>query len=332
MNKNLLGKFKEAIELINKSDNIFIASHINPDGDNIGSILALGLSLKKLSKNVRILKTDTIPTYLEFLPGIELIEEYQEDMGPDDLFILLDSSDEDRLGKLKRLLGLTSNIINIDHHISNTNFGKINIVDPKACATGEILYSLLDHMNIELDKDIGTNLYTAISTDSGSFKYESVTRDTHEIISKLFDLDIDHSDININLYEKMTINRFKLTNSLLSNANFYNNGRIAIVKVNDDILKETNATMEDTDSIVSSLRKIDTVEVSCLLKEFEKEEIKVSLRSKEYVDVAGVCQEFGGGGHKRAAGCKIEKPIDEVESLLVEEIIKHMGESDERDN
>lgn len=322
---NFTQRFEEAINMINKSDNIFIASHINPDGDNIGSILALGLSLKKLDKNIRILKTDTIPSDLKFLPGIELIEDYKGDMNSEDLFILLDASDEDRLGELKNLLEITPNIINIDHHISNTNFGKINIVDSKASATGELVYRLLDQMSIELDEDIGTNLYAAISSDSGSFKYESVTGDTHRIIGELFELGIDHNNINLNLYEKMSLNRFKLTNELLINAKFYENGKIAIVGVDDDILKKTNTTMEDTDAIVSYLRKIDQVEVACLLKEFEEEEIKVSLRSKEYVDVAEVCGKFGGGGHKRAAGCKILKTIDEAETLLVEEIINHLG-------
>ena len=326
MNKELKDKFDQVIDMIDKSENIFIASHINPDGDNIGSILGLGLSLKKLSKNVNILKTDNIPADLNFLPGIDLIKDYEGNMNSDDIFILLDSSDEDRLGKFKPLLEITPNIINIDHHISNTNFGKINIVDAKACATGELVYKLVDYMNIELDHDIASNLYTAINTDSGSFKYESVTGDTHRIVAELFDIGIDHSNINLNLYEKMSLNRFRLTNELLVNAKFYNDDKIAIVRVDDEILKRTNTTMEDTDSIVSYLRKIDKVEVACLLKEFEAEEIKVSLRSKEYVDVAAVCESFGGGGHIRAAGCKIEKSMDIAEKILIEEIKNHLGD------
>lgn len=326
MNKSILDKFQEAKNLIHKSENIFIASHINPDGDNIGSILALGLGLNKSSKNINILKTDKIPKDFYFLPGIDLIKEYKDNIKSDDLFIVMDSSDEDRLGELKGLLEITPNIINIDHHVSNTNFGKINIVDTKAAATGEIVFNFLKYMDIELDKDIATNLYTAISTDSGSFKYESVTSETHTIAAKLLELGIDHSAININLYEKMSIERFKLNNKLLSNVKFYNNGKIAIAKATEKILEETGTTMEDTDSIVSILRQIDTVEVAGLLKEFASQEIKVSLRSKEYVDVSSICDTFGGGGHIRAAGCKIEKDIDMAEDVLIKEINKNLGD------
>lgn len=326
MNNLVMDNISQAIKLIDKSKNIFIASHINPDGDNIGSILALGLGLKKLSKNVNILKTDKIPDDFNFLPGIDLIQEYKDDMKVDDLFIVLDSSDEDRLGALKQLLESTPNIINIDHHISNTNFGKINIVDTKASATGELVYKLLEKMDIKLDKDIGTNLYTAISTDSGSFKYESVTSETHKIVANLLELGIDHSNININLYEKISMKRFKLNNNILSNAKFYNNGQIAIAKATQEILKDTETTMEDTDDIVSALRQIDTVEVACLLKEFQKKEIKISLRSKEYVDVSAICNNFGGGGHIRAAGCKIEEDINVAEDLLLKEINKIIGD------
>lgn len=326
MNDSLIDKFKSVENLINKSENIFIASHINPDGDNIGSILAMGLALNSLGKNVNVLKTDTIPNDFNFLPGIDLIKDFKDDMDSEDLFIVLDSSDENRLGSLKKLLTISKNVINIDHHISNTDFGKINVVDPLACATGEIVYRLLNYMNINIDKDIATNIYTAISTDSGSFKYESVTGDTHRIIAKLLDVGIDHSSINLNLYEKMSIGRFKLINYVLSNLNTYNDGKIAVVKVNDEILKNTNTSMEDTESIVSYIRKIDTVEVACILKEFEPQEIKVSLRSKSYVDVSSICKKFDGGGHKRAAGCKIEKNIDETEAILIKEIRNYLGD------
>jgi bifunctional oligoribonuclease and PAP phosphatase NrnA len=200
MNNSLNDKFENVKNLINKSENIFIASHINPDGDNIGSILAMGLALKSLDKNVNVLKTDAIPKDFNFLPGIDLIQDFKDDMDSKDLFIVLDSSDGNRLGSLKKLLKITKNIVNIDHHVSNTNFGKINVVDSLSCATGEIVYRLLDYMDINIDKNIATNIYTAISTDSGSFKYESVTGDTHRIIANLLDIGIDHSNINLNLY------------------------------------------------------------------------------------------------------------------------------------
>ncbi|HAE91260.1 MAG TPA: bifunctional oligoribonuclease/PAP phosphatase NrnA, partial [Tissierella sp.] len=191
---NIESSFDIAIEKIKESERIYIVSHVQPDGDNIGSILALWMAIKKIKDKVFILKTDDIPSDFLFLPNVNEIKEFN-DKGKIDMFIALDTSDENRLGKNKELLNKAKTIINIDHHISNTNFGHINIVDSNAAATGELVYNLIKKMNIPMDKDIASCIYTAISSDTGSFMYDNTSAQTHRIIAELIDIGIDKSNI-----------------------------------------------------------------------------------------------------------------------------------------
>lgn len=324
MNDLVLEQMDKAINIINRSKKIFVASHVNPDGDNIGSSLSLALALKNIHKDVTVLSTEDIPNDFLFLPGANYYQEYDDNLGEIDLFITLDSSDTERLGRNKELLSKAKSVINIDHHISNTNYGDVNIVDPKLAATGELVYYLLKRMELKIDKDIATNIYTAISTDSGKFSYESVSSDTHRIIADLIDCGIDVKDININLYESTSMESTNLFIKTLSTLKTYANNSIAIVGISQKMLEETNTTLNDAEGIASFIRGIGPVEVSCLLKEVESNEIKVSLRSKEYVDVAAICKTFDGGGHIRAAGCTIYSDLATAESTIVNEISKNI--------
>ncbi len=315
MNNNPYSMIDNFIEKIGEAKNIFLASHVQPDGDNIGSILGLGLALKKLGKEVHILKTDYIPKDFMFLPSIDIIRDYNED--EIDVFIALDSSDEDRLGDNKVLLNKANTIINIDHHISNTNFGDINIVDSDAAATCEIAFKLIKTLNIDLDKDISTCLYTGISTDTGSFMYSNTSAKTHMIAAELLDIGIDKENININIWQSKSLDKTKLFIKTLETLETYFDDKVAIVMVTRDALRGTGASMEDTEGIVSFVRDIATVEVAVMLKEFEENEIKISMRSKKYVDVSNICALFGGGGHKRAAGCMISSNIEKAKEEIL---------------
>lgn len=310
-----------AIEKILESRNIFIVSHVQPDGDNIGSILALGLALKKIDKNIHIIKSDTVPSDYLFLPNVDLIEDYSGDIEID-LLISLDASDENRLGENKVLLEHSKSIINIDHHISNTNFGHINIIDSTAAATGELVYKLIKQMNIPIDKDIGTCIYTAISSDTGSFMYDNTTSITHEIASELLKLEIDKSNININLYQNRSIERTMLFIKALETLKVYFDNQVAVVKITRKMLEDSGAKIEDTEGIVSFIREMRNIEIAILLKEFSEDEIKVSIRSKRFADVAAICDKFGGGGHIRAAGCTINASIATAEELILNVVKK----------
>ena len=320
MNNSLKSSIEEAIKLIEKSEhNIYICSHIQPDGDNIGSTLALGMAIKKMSKNVKLLKVDDIPSDYKFLPNVDLIKKYEMEENID-LFIALDSSDMERLGVGKEFAKNANNIINIDHHITNTKFGDINIVSSSSAATGELVYEFIKQMGVDIDKNIATCLYTAISTDTGSFIYSNTTYMTHLIIAELLKTGIDINNININLYQKRSMERTRLFINVLNDIEIFLNGKIGIVTVTQDMLKSSNAKLEDTEGIISFVRDIDSVEVACLLKEVNKNEIKVSLRSKEKIDVSKISSKFNGGGHIRAAGCTLFTEMDNAKELILKEI------------
>ncbi|WP_234978597.1 DHH family phosphoesterase [Anaerosalibacter sp. Marseille-P3206] len=319
-NKNVY--FEECIEAIKNSDNIFLASHIHPDGDNIGSLLALGMALKTFNKNVNIIKVDDIPKDYLFLPNIDLFVE-PNPKDPIDLFISLDCSDLDRLGIGKELAIKANRLINIDHHITNENFGDINIVDPFASATGELVYHLIKKIGIEINKDIATCIYVAISTDTGSFMYDSTTSETHMIAADLISKGINTNNIIVNLYQSRSIERTKLFLKTLNTLEVIFNGKVAFVMLTQDMLKECNANMEDSEGIISFVRDIEGIEVACILKEYKENEIKLSLRSKNIVDVSEICFKFNGGGHKRAAGCTIFDNIKNVKNIISDEIYKY---------
>jgi len=321
MINNIESQVDLGVKKILQSKNIYIASHIQPDGDNLGSILALGMALKKIKEEVFVLKSDSIPSDFLFLPMVEIIQDYEYN-DEIDLFISLDASDEERLGKNKDLIFKAKTVINVDHHISNNNFGHINIVDNNASATGELVYKLINRLNISIDKDIATCIYTAISSDTGSFMYDNTSAETHEITAELIRVGIDKSNININLYQNRSIERTLLFINALKTLNFYCENKVAIIKVTQDMVEKSNAKMDDTEGIVSFIREIASVEVAVLLKEFSEEEIKISMRSKRYIDVAKICNNFGGGGHIRAAGCTINAPINSTEELILNEIKK----------
>ncbi|MDY0234473.1 MAG: bifunctional oligoribonuclease/PAP phosphatase NrnA [Gudongella sp.] len=303
---------------------IAVVSHKNPDGDSLGSLLAMGLSLEKLTKNVIFVKPDIIPEDYLFLPGLEKMKKIDDINTDIAVLIVLDCSDPDRLGLNKILFESSKKIINIDHHISNTKFGDINIVVPESSSTGEIVFDLLSKAEFPIDTEIATCIYTAISTDTGRFSYESVTKNTHLIISKLYDFGINGYNINKNLYQKRSLSRTKLFILAVSNLKFYEDGKIAIAKVTKDMYSKTNAHPDETEGIVEFLRDTDGVEVACLLKELNNNDIKLSLRTKEYVDANKICSLFGGGGHIRASGASSTETIEETEKMLLQEINKYL--------
>ena len=321
MNKTIENEMKLAVDSILKSENVYIVSHVQPDGDNLGSCLSLALAMKKIKKEVYILKVDETPSDFLFLPGIDMIKDY-DDNDEIDLLIAVDASDMDRLGKNKELVNSAKTVINIDHHVSNTSFGDINVVDSNASATGELIYKLINEIKIDIDEDIATCIYTAISTDTGSFMYDNTTAETHEIASKLINYGANKEDININIYQNRSLERTQLFIKSLNSLDMYFDDQVAIIKITQDMLKETATTMEDTEGIISFVRDIGPVEVAVLLKETNNEETKVSMRSKRFVDVAKLTSVFNGGGHKKAAGCTVNKPIMEVDKLLLSEIEK----------
>lgn len=316
---------KEVLSVINHDHNICITSHINPDGDSVGSVLALGLALKSIGfDNITMLIPDEIPKNLLFLPGVDLIQR-EITSSKIDVLIALDCGDLERIGINEASLKSIDFIINIDHHITNNNFGHINIINPDSSSTGEIIYEILEFMNVKINKDIATSLYVAISSDTGSFKYDSTTPVTHVIASKLLKLGIDINIININLYQSRSIDKTNLLIESLNTLELLKDGKLASVIVTREMIRSCNATINDADIIIDFIRDIEGVEVACILKEIEENVVKVGLRSKKYVDVSIIAKKFNGGGHTKASGCTLYSSIEEGKMLIISEIEKALG-------
>jgi phosphoesterase RecJ-like protein len=313
-------KYHEIIDLIKSSNNIAVLSHIMPDGDNIGSSLALYNALINYGKKMSYILDDEVPEVYRFLKGAHEVKK-PHDLKGYDLIIALDCGDIERLGESgKRLEGKM--IINIDHHVSNTRFGNVNFVDTSASATGEIIYELLRELNIEFNKDIAECIYVAISTDTGHFQYSNTTSKTHEIAAELLKCNIDAHNLYRKVYLNTSIQKVKLMSEALNTLEFAFDNKVSIISLTQNVMGKVGAKDEDTDGLINLARDINGVEVALFFKEIKNGMIKVGLRSKEYADVSKVAQVFGGGGHIRASGCTVLGDINTVKNSVLNEIAK----------
>ncbi len=313
----------DIINRIRNCNNIAITFHSSPDGDALGSSLALFQGLKKMGKEVKILSREKILEDFKFLPCSEEIDGKNFKVGSDvQCVIVLDCGDVKRIDAELDFQNRAYKIINVDHHVTNELYGNLNYVDTNAAAVAEIVYQMLKLMDIDIDKDIAQCLYTSIITDSGSFRYSSTTSVTHAIAGDLINTGIDFSEIHRIVFENKKFQRIKLYGKAIEGMKLVED-RICIMKITRDMLLEVDMNSEiDTSDIISIGMKIDTVEVGILLKQVE-DGIKASLRSKSKVDVRKIAEVFGGGGHLRASGLKIEgKSMDEVEDMILEEVEK----------
>jgi len=316
---NLKELSSELKNLIDNSNSIAVASHLNPDGDNLGSATAMLGMLNKLSKNPVFILDDSVPSHFKFLPNLSYSkspENIDEDF---DLFIALDSSDEDRMGdRVKEIFNKSKKTVNIDHHFSNKNYADLNIVDENSPATCEVLARIFKSLNLQLDKEIATSLFTGLSTDTGSFKYSSVSSKTFEIASDLFKYDIDINEVTQNVYQSRSRQKTDLLIRAMNSIEYFDKDKIAVVIVTKEDMEKTKAAKSDADGIVEFVRDIDTVELAVLLKE-KDDCIRLSLRSKSYVDCTKIASKFNGGGHIRASGGTINHTdIKKAKKDLVE--------------
>jgi len=307
-------------------------SHVSPDGDCLGSMLALGLALENLGKKVGYYNPGPVPDNLRFLPGAEKISALLPEKIPDTL-IFIDCAEAERaFPAIPPEFLQNKEIINIDHHISNNCFGTLNWVDPGAAATGEMLYSLICQLNGELTQDMAINLYTAIITDTGRFSYSNTTSKSFKIAAELVKTGIDLVKINTILFEQKTWSQTKLLHKALSNLELLENGKIAVIVLSLQDFRETGAQEHLTEGLINYARNIVNVEAAALLKELGNNEIKVSFRSNSWLDVNQVAAKFGGGGHIRASGCTLNMPLSQAQKNVVSALKEalHLGRNHER--
>lgn len=312
------------IEKLRLSNDIVLLVHESPDGDAIGSIIALYRALKKMRKNVEAF-IEKIPSNCEFLISsigeeIKVFEDMDENRKYD-LCIALDCGDADRMGKAKVLFENANNTICIDHHYTNVGYANLNYIEGEAAATGEILYDMLSKMDI-IDKEIAMALYAAVSSDTGNFRHNNTQKHTFDIAGSLVEYGIDVSKISYHLFSETSLNRMRFMGNLLQNVEVELDGKVGILIAKKEDIERFNVNDSELEGMVDFARDIKGTEVGIFIKP-HNEMYKVSLRSNGNVDISEVAGKFNGGGHKFAAGCRFEgKTAEEVRELLLIELKK----------
>ena len=310
-------------EEINKANSIIILTHEMPDGDAIGSSLAMYAGLKQLGKNVDVVMENNSAVF-DFLPGADEIKK-QGKSDNYDLAIALDCGDIKRLNGFSEYFENANTTIEIDHHGINTMFAEYNFVNPMAPACAQILITVLEDLGIEITKEIGTCLLTGIITDTGGFKYQGVSAETFEFAAELLNKGVNVSNIYKKVLQTISRSKFELRKIAMERLEFLEDGKITFTYINNEDAEKVNAETGAHEGIVEMGRDVEGVEVSIFLRENkENDGYKISLRSNDYVNVADICLMFNGGGHIRAAGGNIKLPLKEAKERIVEECKKYL--------
>ncbi len=307
------------LDIIKSNSSCVIIPHKSPDGDCLGSSLTLANFFSKNNCKVNVLLDEEIPTNYKFLniPFVTTSDIILSTNTKYDYAVVVDTSDKARIGANLEVLELCSNLVVFDHHKTNNYYGDFNVVEMLS-SVGELLYKNYIEIGYEIDLIDAKGLYTSIITDTGNLKYSNTTSATLKQVASLFDTGFDFEAVNRNIYGNQELVKVKLRSEVLSNMEIHNEGKIAILQVTQNLLDKTSAKMFHSDGIVEAGRDIAGVEVSVLLKEVDDNTVKVSMRSKEYLDVAEISLLYKGGGHVRAAGCTILKPLEETKSIILD--------------
>ena len=311
---------KEILEAIDQGEKFLITAHVRPDGDALGSELALFLLLTDLGKEAVICNQDDTPEHYRFLPAAERIVHELENIEKYDVAFILDCSELDRVGKISGDIVRVKTLINIDHHVSNGGFCQLKLLDPKASSTGELLYRLMRKMQVKLTKDICTNLYAAILTDTGGFRYSSTHQETLWAAGDLVEGGASPQWISENIYESDSPVKLQLLSRVLETLTLDMKTKTASLVVTQQHLQDTGAMMEHTDGFIDIPRTVKGIDISMLYTQTEGTHFKLSLRSKGKVNVEKIARKFGGGGHINAAACRVEGNIDEIKQRVLEAV------------
>lgn len=321
-------ELERALEFIHNYDDYLVVAHVHPDGDAISSTLAVGWLLRKLGKTFTMVNDNRIPNRLLFLNGANDVLIREQDMLPANrqyqAVICVDCADYERIGRISNWIAEDAAILNIDHHPTNDRYGAVACIREDAAATTEILFDLFVHGDIEMDEQVATTLYTGLLTDTGGFRYSNTTPHVMAMASTLLSYGVNGNQIADRLLEQMSLSQIQLIKRSLSRLSFSEDNRISWLWVTPEDMMETGALNEDLEGLVNYPRNIEGVDVGILFKQLDAERLKVSFRSTEKVNVAAVAKNFGGGGHVRAAGCTILKPLDQAINEVIEQVKQHL--------
>ncbi len=311
---------KEIIDALNEGRSFLVTSHVRLDGDALGSELAFYLMLRYMGKKVVVYNQDATPVHYRFLPASENIVEEPGAMEQYDTAVILDCSELERVGEKAQAIGQIKKLINIDHHISNDGFCDLKLIDARASSTGELVFRLLQEMGFRLTKDICTNLYAAILTDTGGFRYSNTRRDALWTAGTLVENGADPQWISENIYESDPPAKLKLRARALETLSLDMKSKVGSLTVTKEMLQATGASMDYTEGFVDIPRAVQGIEIAALYTQMNGNGFKISLRSKGKVNVEKIAKKFGGGGHINAAACRIAGDIDSVKSKIMEAI------------
>ncbi len=309
---------------LKKSRHVIVASHENPDGDAIGSLLATGLALQSIGKKTSLYNESKIPAVYRFLPKVNAIVRHIDDLTQYDTAIILDCGDLGRIGRLASQITCVPSIINIDHHETNTRFGTLHCIDTTACATAEIVYRMITKMKTELNKNIATALYTGILTDTGSFRFSNTNQNAFSICNELIGHGVEPFRVAQYVYGTYSLGRIKLLNLALDSIEISQNGQLSIMTLTQNMLNETGTHTEDADGLINYARRIEDVKVAALIHELDRSRsgkdtvrrFHVSLRSDGSLNVAQIASALGGGGHSSAAGFTIMSNLTDLKAKI----------------
>jgi phosphoesterase RecJ-like protein len=311
--------FAEIANALREHESFLVLSHVRPDGDALGSEIAMGLALQKMGKKVKVWNEEGLLEKFSFLPGGDLVSFPPNEPEDFDVVLALDTATRQRLGdNCLAAVGKAKLWINIDHHPSNPRYGDLVHIDPIAPATGEILFELLRSQKLPLDEAIAENLFAAISTDTGSFQYPNTTARTFEIAADILRCGIKVGELSQKLYESYPRRRIELLRVLLDRMRFDAGGKVASFSLPLAMANELGVIPEDNEGLIDHLRAIQGVIIAIFFEELEGGKVRVSMRSKdERADVCAICVSFKGGGHKLAAGIRMPGPLDQASEKVI---------------
>ena len=302
----------QAAAFLQSHQSFVLAAHQSPDGDTLGSCLALRAALLSMGKDATVVCQDAVPQAVSFLVGANTVKNADGLTPPKEAVLYIDCADHKRTGSLQPILEQAPFAFCIDHHGTNPRESKDGDWVEEVGATGELILRLLEELNVPITKEIAVALYTAITTDTGNFAYSNTTADTFLAGAKLVAYGIDLPELNRRLFRTMPLSKARLIAYVLSEMQLYEKDQLGIVAIPYTVFEQFRASKEDTEGLIDFIRDIDTVEVACVLREEADGTVRVSMRSKRICDVAAVGKAFGGGGHLRAAGCTLHLPIEEA--------------------
>ena len=318
------GLLEQTADAIRKRQRFVIASHVRPDGDAVGSSLAMAHALKYLGKEVRVVSRDLPPPPLQGFPGVSEVEILERLDDPGDAVIVMESGDLLRTG----ITGIDRGfVINIDHHVGNSMFGAINWFDVSAAACGEMVFDLVRELGVPLSHDIAVHLYVAILTDTGSFHHSNITPRTFEICRQCIVAGVSPSAVARSLFDSNNLGRLKLMGAVLSRMQLDSSGRLATVSVDEELVTSCNGTYEDTEGLINLPLTVREIQAVVFFKQVGPNDWRVSMRSKGDVDINAVARTFGGGGHKNASGCSASGSLEELKRVFQEKITEQMDKA-----